>query len=191
MNLYINNKDLEHKVKEECNKFVDDASEEILFFEVNTSNFKNVDRIMKLSKNVNSICIVERRYALFLFDFIEATNISLILIEEVDVQLEAAICSALRKGRYLSTYFNDITKLKYLNESFTKRDLHIAEHLVRGLTYEQIAKETCLSTGTIRNYVSRILSNFNMDSKVQLALYFQSILDSTNNNIIDEKETRY
>ncbi len=186
MKLYVNNLDLKQKVKNECSKFIDDANMEILFFEVNTSNFKNVDKILKLSVDTNSICIIEKRYALFLFDFIEATNISLILIEEVDVQLEAAICSALKGGRYLSAYFKNITKLKYYNDSFTKRDLHIAEHLVRGLTYDQISKETNLSTGTVRNYVSRILSNFNMESKVQLALYFQSILDNSNESIFDD-----
>ncbi len=186
MKLYVRDEQLKKQILLAYKDFDCECKNDIIIFEVNTSNLKFINKIVKVGQNEHAICLVKKKYAMYLFDLLDSESISLILQEELDEQLPAAILSACISGRFLSNYFSKIIVFKYYNEDFSKRELHIVEHIVRGLTYEQISKETHLSYGTIRNYVSRILSKYDMSSKIQLALYFQDILSAPASDIFDE-----
>jgi DNA-binding NarL/FixJ family response regulator len=55
-------------------------------------------------------------------------------------------------------------------EQFTFREKEILRLLARGLTNAQIARAVHLSTGTVKNYVARILPRLNAIDRTQAAV---------------------
>jgi two-component system, NarL family, response regulator LiaR len=57
-----------------------------------------------------------------------------------------------------------------LVESLTERERAVLSHLARGLSNADIASRLFLSEGTVRNYVSSILSKLNVSDRTQAAV---------------------
>jgi two-component system, NarL family, response regulator DesR len=49
----------------------------------------------------------------------------------------------------------------------TGREREVLRHAMRGATSKEIAKEMCLSTGTVRNYLSRVLSKTGARTRIE------------------------
>jgi len=58
-------------------------------------------------------------------------------------------------------------------DSLTRREKEILELIADGLTNREIAGKIFLSEGSVRNYVSSILSKLGMARRTQAALYYQ------------------
>jgi len=56
-------------------------------------------------------------------------------------------------------------------ELFTPRDLDVLRLLAAGATNREIAERLCLTDGTVKNYVSTLLSKTNLHDRTQLAIW--------------------
>lgn len=54
----------------------------------------------------------------------------------------------------------------------TKRQHETLLHLVKGMTNADIANTMCIKPRTVESHVSELLSKFNFDSRLQLAVAF-------------------
>lgn len=57
-----------------------------------------------------------------------------------------------------------------LTKTLTERELAVLHWLARGLSNADIAERLALSEGTVRNYVSSILSKLGVSDRLQAAL---------------------
>lgn len=55
---------------------------------------------------------------------------------------------------------------------FTDRELEIIRLIAKGLSNREIAKELFMSEGTIKNYISSILSKTELEHRTQIAIYY-------------------
>jgi DNA-binding NarL/FixJ family response regulator len=62
----------------------------------------------------------------------------------------------------------------YFSEELTEAERRVAEAVARGLSNKEIAFELELSTRTIENHVSRILSKLDLSNRVEIARYILS-----------------
>lgn len=74
----------------------------------------------------------------------------------------------------LATSDND--KKKECESLFTKRELDVLKHLGRGLSNKEISNELHISEGTVKNHITRILSQLNLRDRTQAALWAQENL---------------
>jgi len=58
-----------------------------------------------------------------------------------------------------------------LPDPLTEREHEVLEHLTRGLTNQQIAKQLAVTPATVRTHVSNILAKLHKVNRVQAALY--------------------
>jgi DNA-binding NarL/FixJ family response regulator len=68
------------------------------------------------------------------------------------------------------------TTTELQNHDFSERELEILERIRMGRTNREIAQELHLTEGTIKNYVSKILSRLEMRDRTQVALWAQQNL---------------
>ncbi|WDV46168.1 response regulator transcription factor [Clostridiaceae bacterium M8S5] len=62
---------------------------------------------------------------------------------------------------------------KVLNtEAFTPRELEIIESIAQGLSNKEISKKLFISEGTVKNYITSILSKTNLKHRTQIAIMF-------------------
>ena len=54
----------------------------------------------------------------------------------------------------------------------SERELEVVSFVADGLSNREIAKELCLSEGTVRNYISNILDKLKLRDRTQLAVYY-------------------
>lgn len=176
MKLYVDDYSLRNKIYSKyCNiKF--ESTNDIKCIHISNNNNITVCKFAEICGVDNTLCVLDRKHFFIFFDLIEHYNVSFILTEEIDEQILAALLTINNGGRFVSRYFNNILKIHYFHNELSRRDLYISELIVKGYSYNEIAEITNLSYGTIRNYVSRLLSKLNVESKVQLALYFQKLL---------------
>lgn len=57
-------------------------------------------------------------------------------------------------------------------ELFTEREIEIMELISKGLSNKQIAGELFISEGTVKNYITSILSKTNLEHRTQIAIYY-------------------
>jgi DNA-binding NarL/FixJ family response regulator len=57
------------------------------------------------------------------------------------------------------------------DETITPREQEVLEHVARGLSSQDIAKELFISERTARTHISHLLMKFGMQSRIQLALW--------------------
>ena len=55
--------------------------------------------------------------------------------------------------------------------SLAPRQAEVIEHLLYGLSDKQIAAELCISVPTVRTYLRRLFSKFNVQDRIELILY--------------------
>ncbi|MDF7641064.1 response regulator transcription factor [Bifidobacterium sp. ESL0784] len=67
---------------------------------------------------------------------------------------------------------NDVT-----TSSLTPRDQQIATFVAQGMTNTEIANKLCLSTGTVKNHVSRIFSSLDVRNRTELTALLNGTLD--------------
>lgn len=73
-----------------------------------------------------------------------------------------------------------IDKLKYSLENkasidkslFTERELQIMELISEGLSNKEISNKLFISEGTVKNYISSILSKTSLNHRTQIAIYY-------------------
>lgn len=61
-------------------------------------------------------------------------------------------------------------ELDFIYNDFSHREREVLKHLARGLTNREIAKVLFLSEGTIKNYVSSLLTGLNLKDRTKAAL---------------------
>jgi DNA-binding NarL/FixJ family response regulator len=63
-------------------------------------------------------------------------------------------------------------KARIDEKPFSDRELEIIRLIARGLSNREIAKELYISEGTVKNYISAILSKTNLEHRTQIAIYY-------------------
>ncbi len=86
------------------------------------------------------------------------------------VVYDSNIIKSIMSNKEESTY-SDITKNEKLSELST-RELEILSLVADGLNNKEIANELYLSEGTVRNYISNLLSKLELRDRTQLAIYY-------------------
>ena len=67
----------------------------------------------------------------------------------------------------------DTNKSSKLDKSlFSERELEIMEHIAKGLSNKEIAKELYISEGTTKNYITSILNKTGLEHRTQIAIYY-------------------
>jgi len=56
--------------------------------------------------------------------------------------------------------------------SYTERELEIIKAVAEGLSNRQIAEKLCISEGTVKNYITNILSKEELSHRTALAVYY-------------------
>lgn len=64
----------------------------------------------------------------------------------------------------------DKDELDIIYKNFSEREKEVLRHLARGLSNREIAKVLFLSEGTVKNYVSSILTGLNLKDRTKAAL---------------------
>lgn len=59
-----------------------------------------------------------------------------------------------------------------IKDDFTDREWQIMEQIADGASNSQIAENIYLSEGTVKNYISALLSRLNLQHRTQIAVYF-------------------
>ena len=57
-------------------------------------------------------------------------------------------------------------------EDFTEREFGIIELISKGMSNKEIAQALFISEGTVKNYISSILSKLNLEHRTQIAVYY-------------------
>lgn len=60
----------------------------------------------------------------------------------------------------------------FIEEGFTQREIEIIQLIAKGLSNKQIGEKIFVSEGTVRNYISNILSKTELAHRTQLAIYY-------------------
>ncbi|KOA18202.1 oxygen regulatory protein NreC [Clostridium homopropionicum DSM 5847] len=64
-------------------------------------------------------------------------------------------------------------KKNYIDESiFTERELDIIKAIAEGLSNKEISCKLFISEGTVKNYITNILSKTNLKHRTQIAIYY-------------------
>lgn len=64
-------------------------------------------------------------------------------------------------------------KKKHIDESiFTERELDIIKSIAEGLSNKEISCKLFISEGTVKNYITNILSKTNLKHRTQIAIYY-------------------
>lgn len=63
-------------------------------------------------------------------------------------------------------------KAKIAEELFSERELDIIKLIAKGLSNREIAKELFISEGTVKNYISSVLSKTELEHRTQIAIYY-------------------
>jgi DNA-binding NarL/FixJ family response regulator len=61
---------------------------------------------------------------------------------------------------------------KFDKSLFTDRELEIIESISEGLSNKEISAKLFISEGTVKNYISTILSKTNLEHRTQIAIYY-------------------
>jgi DNA-binding NarL/FixJ family response regulator len=61
---------------------------------------------------------------------------------------------------------------KFDRSLFTDRELDIIEAISEGLSNKEISSKLFISEGTVKNYISTILSKTNLEHRTQIAIYY-------------------
>ena len=59
----------------------------------------------------------------------------------------------------------------------TQQEIEIVENVAKGLTNKEIAEALFLSEGTVRNYISTVLSKLGLRDRTNLAIFYYKILN--------------
>jgi len=131
-------------------------------------------------------CIMLTSYAEdeLLFDAIQAGASGYVLKRIGDNELVSAI-RRVSKGENMvdpamtSTLFKEVKQAGQARKAaafseLTTQELTVLAYLVRGLTNRQIANKMYLGEGTVRNYVSNILSKLDVANRAEAAAYAAS-----------------
>ena len=63
-------------------------------------------------------------------------------------------------------------KARIAEELFSERELDIIKLIAKGFSNREIAKELFISEGTVKNYISSILSKTGLEHRTQIAIYY-------------------
>lgn len=63
-------------------------------------------------------------------------------------------------------------KAKIPEELFSDRELEIIRLIAKGYSNREIAQELYISEGTVKNYISSILTKTNLEHRTQIAIYY-------------------
>lgn len=67
---------------------------------------------------------------------------------------------------------NDDTCCKIDKSKFTQREYEIMSLIAKGYSNREIASKIFMSEGTVKNYITQILSKTNLQHRTQIAIYF-------------------
>ena len=67
---------------------------------------------------------------------------------------------------------NQTKSMKQFSSSLNEREQKILSEIAEGYNNKEIARNLCLSEGTVRNYVSSMLEKLELRDRTQLAIYY-------------------
>lgn len=67
---------------------------------------------------------------------------------------------------------NQENKEDYFDGKLNERELEILSEIAEGYNNKEIARNLCLSEGTVRNYISSMLEKLELRDRTQLAIYY-------------------
>lgn len=111
-----------------------------------------------------------------IFEAIMAGASGYLLKEETNTTIHKAILETLEGGapmspgialKVLQLLRNPITTTQQQNFGLTTREIELLEHLKSGLTYDQIAQNLFISSGTVRKHIENIYRKLQVNNKVE------------------------
>lgn len=138
-------------------------------------------QILSSLPNCRAIMLTSYAEDDLLFDAIEAGASGYVLKRIDDNELINAIYRV-SKGENLvdpamtSTLFKEVQRVGQARKAaafseLTPQEMMVLAYLVKGLTNRQIANKMYLGEGTVRNYVSNILSKLGVSNRAEAAVY--------------------
>lgn len=157
---------------------------DILLLDIRMPEMNGIEACRELLPQLpNTRAIMLTSYAEddLLFEAIEAGASGYILKRINDNELISAI-QRVQNGENLvdpamtSTLFKEVQRVGQARKAaafseLTPQEMSVLAYLVKGLTNRQIANKMYLGEGTVRNYVSNILSKLDVSNRAEAAVY--------------------
>lgn len=180
---------------EELLKLVEIKSPEVVLMDIRMPGMNGIEatRLMKEKyPNIKIIILTTFNEDEYIFEGLKNGADAYILKDSGSKEIMAAIKSSIEGEMLLNPkvtvkVINALNSMKinkefqkYDNEkekllsTLTPRELEVAKHVLEGKTNKDIAKDMFVTEGTVKNYVSKILEKFKLNSRAELIVILRN-----------------